>query len=69
MKIISWNVAGLRACLKKGALNFLLENDFDILCLQETKALEKEVKIPKELEGKEITKFETGKKSKFSRVS
>ena len=26
-------------------------------------------KIPKELEGKEITKFETGKKSKFSRVS
>ena len=50
MKIISWNVAGLRACIKKGALNFLLENDFEILCLQETKALEKEVKIPKELE-------------------
>lgn len=37
MKIISWNVNGIRAVLKKGFHNFLLQHDPDILCLQETK--------------------------------
>lgn len=38
MKIISWNVNGIRACAKKGFLEFLEREDPDILCLQETKA-------------------------------
>lgn len=38
LTIISWNVNGLRAVLKKGFLDFLKERDPDILCLQETKA-------------------------------
>ncbi len=46
MKIISWNIAGLRGSLKKNSLNFLIEEDYDIICFQETKTLEKEVKIP-----------------------
>lgn len=37
MKIISWNINGLRAVLKRGALDWFEEEDFDILCLQETK--------------------------------
>ena len=37
MKLISWNVNGLRAVLKKNALTFLAEENPDILCLQETK--------------------------------
>ena len=37
MKIISWNVNGLRACAKKGFFNFLKKEAPDILCLQETK--------------------------------
>jgi len=37
MKLISWNVNGLRACLKKGFLEFLAKADADIVCLQETK--------------------------------
>jgi len=37
MKIISWNVNGLRAVLKKGFLNFLTQEKPDILCLQEIK--------------------------------
>lgn len=40
MKLISWNVNGIRACAKKGFLTFLKEESPDILCLQETKALE-----------------------------
>lgn len=38
MKIISWNVNGIRAVLRKNFLDFLAEEKPDILCLQETKA-------------------------------
>ncbi len=37
MKIITWNVNGLRAALGKGALNWAWEQQPDILCLQEIK--------------------------------
>jgi len=37
MKLISWNVNGLRACIKKGFLEFVAQEQPDILCLQETK--------------------------------
>ena len=37
MKLITWNVNGLRACLGKGFLDFFKEMDADAVCLQETK--------------------------------
>ncbi len=37
MKLISWNVNGLRACVTKGFLDFFKEIDADIFCIQETK--------------------------------
>ncbi len=37
MKLISWNVNGLRACVKKGFLDFFSEVEADAVCLQETK--------------------------------
>ncbi len=37
MKLISWNVNGLRACMGKGFLDFFKEVDADFFCLQETK--------------------------------
>ncbi len=37
MKLISWNVNGLRACLNKGFNEFFNNMDADIFCLQETK--------------------------------
>lgn len=40
MKLISWNVNGLRACLQKGFMDFFKEADADIFCLQETKLQE-----------------------------
>ena len=43
MKLISWNVAGLRACLKKGFADFFKEADADVVCLQEIKALEDQI--------------------------
>ena len=43
MKIISWNVAGFRACLNKGFEEFFYNIDADIYCLQEVKALEEQI--------------------------
>ncbi len=43
MKIISWNVNGIRAVVKKDFLNQLKQLDADIVCLQETKAQEDQV--------------------------
>jgi exodeoxyribonuclease-3 len=43
LKIISYNVNGIRAAIRKGLVEFLAENDFDIVCLQETKANESQV--------------------------
>jgi exodeoxyribonuclease III len=37
MKFVSWNVNGIRACVKKGFLDYFKEQDADIFCLQETK--------------------------------
>ena len=37
MKLLSWNVNGIRAAAKKGFEDFLLEHSPDIICLQEIK--------------------------------
>lgn len=51
MKIISWNVNGIRAALKKPDLVQLLETETpDILCLQETKARSEQVDLPDSFE-------------------
>ncbi|HIW59418.1 MAG TPA: exodeoxyribonuclease III [Candidatus Anaerobutyricum avicola] len=43
MKLISWNVNGLRACMKKGFEDFFKEVDADIFCVQETKLQEGQI--------------------------
>jgi len=43
LKILSWNVNGLRAVHKKGFLDWLAKDKPDILCIQETKCLEDQV--------------------------
>ncbi|MGV2640886.1 exodeoxyribonuclease III [Clostridium perfringens] len=49
MKLISWNVNGLRACVKKGFLDYFKSEDADIFCLQETKLQEGQIDL--DLEG------------------
>ncbi|MCE9609260.1 MAG: exodeoxyribonuclease III [Chthoniobacter sp.] len=48
MKLISWNVNGIRAALKKGLPGFIAAEQPDILCLQETKATAADVELPGE---------------------
>ncbi len=45
MKIISWNVNGIRAVLKKGFIDFIDEHNPDVLCIQETKAHPEQVEL------------------------
>lgn len=45
MKLISWNVNGLRACMNKGFLEFFLAEDADIFSIQETKMQEGQAEI------------------------
>lgn len=45
VKLISWNVNGLRAAVKKGFLEYFEEVDADIFCLQETKLQEGQIEL------------------------
>ena len=45
MKLISWNVNGLRACMQKGFMDFFHAQDADIFCLQETKLQEGQIEL------------------------
>ncbi|MHA6482607.1 exodeoxyribonuclease III [Paenibacillus sp. strain BS8-2] len=46
MKLVSWNVNGLRACVGKGFLDYFREMDADFFCLQETKLQEGQIDLP-----------------------
>lgn len=48
MKLISWNVNGLRACVGKGFMDFFREADADIFCIQESKLQERQIELPLE---------------------
>ena len=49
MKLISWNVNGIRACINKGFKDFFNEIDSDIFCIQETKCQKDQIDL--EFEG------------------
>ena len=48
MKLISWNVNGLRACLGKGFMDYFSAENADFFCLQETKMQPGQVQVPAE---------------------
>ena len=48
MKIVSWNVNGINACVKKGLVDFIKKEDAEVYCFQEVKATKE--KLPKLLD-------------------
>ena len=58
MKIISYNVNGIRAAINKGLVDWLAEAQPDVLCLQETKAR------PEQVDTTDIEKLELLSKGK-----
>lgn len=63
MKLISWNVNGLRACIQKGFMDFFNEQDADIFALQETKLQPHQIEL--ELPGYHQYWAQRGKKRVF----
>ncbi|NNG67275.1 exodeoxyribonuclease III [Caldanaerobacter subterraneus] len=53
MKLVSWNVNGLRACLQKGFMDYFKAIDADIFCIQETKLQENQ----KDIEGLDLNGY------------
>lgn len=45
MKLVSWNVNGIRACVKKGFLDYFNQVDADFFCIQETKLQEGQIEL------------------------
>ncbi|WP_100331116.1 exodeoxyribonuclease III [Bacillus xiapuensis] len=45
MKLVSWNVNGLRACVRKGFLDYFHAVDADLFCVQETKLQEGQIEL------------------------
>lgn len=45
MKLVSWNVNGIRACVKKGFLDYFEKVNADIFCVQETKLQEGQIEL------------------------
>ena len=69
LRILSWNVNGLRAVHKKGFLQWLSEENPDILCLQETKASEDQLPVGlKNIEGYQAY-FASGERKGYSGVA
>ncbi len=46
MKLISWNVNGIRAAMGKGFLDFAEDSNADVICIQETKMQEGQAEVP-----------------------
>ncbi len=66
LRILCWNVNGIRAVLKKGFLEWMKKESPDILCLQETKASEDQ--LPKELFKGYHSSWCSGEKKGYSGV-
>jgi exodeoxyribonuclease-3 len=69
MKLISWNVNGVRAVIKKGFCDFLKENDPDIMCIQETKADLEVIKKEVEITDRYKTYWNSAEKKGYSGVA
>ena len=52
MKLVSWNVNGLRACVTKGFCDFFKEVDADLFAIQETKLQEGQIDFYNDILGK-----------------
>lgn len=45
MRLVSWNVNGIRACMEKGFMDFFRQVDADIFCIQETKVQQGQINL------------------------
>lgn len=66
MRIVSWNVNGIRACLKKGLLDYIEAYEPDIFCVQETKAHREQVELSDQEFGFSVSYWSEAEKKGYS---
>lgn len=69
MKIISWNVNGIRACHKKGLIDFVNKENPDIFCVQETKAHIEQVEVEAKQLHRNFAYWSSGVRKGYSGVA
>jgi exodeoxyribonuclease-3 len=69
MKIVSWNVNGIRACYKKGLIDFLHTVEPEIFCIQETKAHIEQVEPEAQNLGYDLSYWSSAKRKGYSGVA
>tara|TARA_A100000164_G_scaffold379641_1_gene424510 strand:- start:1085 stop:1849 length:765 start_codon:yes stop_codon:yes gene_type:complete len=69
MKLLSWNVNGIRAAVKKGFLQFLEDENPDIICIQETKAHKEQLESEILEDHGYFTCWHSGEKKGYSGVA
>lgn len=69
MKIVSWNVNGIRACYKKGLIDFLHAEEPEIFCIQETKAHIEQVEPEAQTLGYDLSYWSSAKRKGYSGVA
>jgi exodeoxyribonuclease-3 len=69
LKLVSWNVNGIRACGKKGLPEFIAEEEPDILCLQETKANREQVEPDLQTLGYDFADWSSAVRKGYSGVA
>lgn len=69
LKLVSWNVNGIRACGKKGLPEFIAQEEPDILCLQETKAHLEQVEPDLQRLGYEYADWSSATRKGYSGVA
>jgi exodeoxyribonuclease-3 len=69
MKLISWNVNGIRALYKKGFIEFIEREDPDVLCVQETKAHIEQCEPPIRTAAGRVSHWSSAQKKGYSGVA
>ena len=69
LRLMTWNVNGLRACLKKGLVQWLESSQPDVLCLQETKAFKEQVPVEGQTPSGYYAYWHSGKRPGYSGVA
>lgn len=69
MKIITWNVNGIRACYKKNLLQFVEAENPDIFCVQETKAHYDQVEVETQKLGRSFSYWSSAVRKGYSGVA
>jgi len=69
MKIISWNVNGLRSVIRKGFLDWVKREDPDVLCLQEIKIQEREIPFDLRIFNNYNSVFNSSRKKGYAGVA